>query len=113
MKKAESDISGCLNDSLQNLGNIFIFKSEQMIASNGLLESIQWHDIGNKSLARIQIDFSAVNLEARSIMKAQMRNRRDETENLFALAREQIVLVNGHMSIGMHEHASDDVVQLT
>lgn len=70
MKNAESDISGSLNDSLQNLCNVFIFDGGQMIASNGLLEFDKRQRVGNESLARIEIDGNAVNLEARSIMKA-------------------------------------------
>ena len=74
MKKAEGDVSGGLNDSLDDLIDVIMFQCNQMTAPNGLLESIQWHDIGNKSLASIEIDVDAVNKEARSIMKSQMRN---------------------------------------
>lgn len=41
MKKAEGNVSGSLNDSLDNLMYIVIFQRSQMIASNGLLEPIQ------------------------------------------------------------------------
>ena len=41
VKKAESDVGGSLNDCLNNLSDVFIFVGEQMIASNGLLESCQ------------------------------------------------------------------------
>jgi len=37
--KAESDVSGGLNDGLQNLCDVFIFDGEQMIAARGLLEA--------------------------------------------------------------------------
>lgn len=64
VKKAESDVGGSLNDGLHDLSDVFIFVGSQMIAKNGLLESNQRHRIGNKRLARIQIDVDAVNLEA-------------------------------------------------
>ena len=83
--KAESDVSGCLNDSLYNLRDVFIFKSEQMIATNGLLEFDKRQSIGNKSLAIREIDVDVVNLETRQIMKAQMRDGRDESINLFEM----------------------------
>ena len=41
LKKAESDVSGSLNDGLNDLSDVFIFVGDQMIASNGLLESNQ------------------------------------------------------------------------
>lgn len=74
MKKPERDVSGGLNDSLENLRNVIIFQCIQMSAPNGLLESSQGHDIGNKSLASIQIHVDAVNLKTRSLLKTQMWN---------------------------------------
>ena len=41
MKKTERDVSGGLNDSLENLRNVIIFQCIQMSAPNGLLESSQ------------------------------------------------------------------------
>jgi hypothetical protein len=41
VKKAKSDVSGSLNDGLNDLSDVFIFVGDQMIASNGLLESNQ------------------------------------------------------------------------
>ena len=88
MLKAESDVSDCLNDSLHNLGNVFIFVGEQIIAANGLLEASKSNGIGNESLARSQIEGKTVNGEARQIMKAQMSNGTDEIVNIVQLVRE-------------------------
>lgn len=63
--KTESDVSGSLNNGLHNLSNVFIFVSKQMIAANGLLETCKSNGIGNKSLARSQIEGKTVNLETR------------------------------------------------
>ena len=65
MLKAESDVSGCLNDSLNNLSDVFIFDCEKVIAANGLLEACKSNGIGNESFASVKIDCSAVNIEAR------------------------------------------------
>ena len=39
MLKAECDVSGGLNDGLKDLGNVFIFSGEKMVAKDGLFES--------------------------------------------------------------------------
>jgi hypothetical protein len=80
--KAESDVSGGLNDGLQNLRDVFIFDGEQMIAANGLLESGKSNGIGNESFASIEIDGSAVNLEVWQIVEAQMKNGCDGVVNV-------------------------------
>ncbi len=65
MLKAESDVSGSLNDGLNDLCDVIIFDGEQMIAANGLLESGKSDGIRHKGFASIEIDCSAVNEEAR------------------------------------------------
>ena len=50
-----------------------------MIASNGLLEFAKRQSIGNKSFAMREIDVDRVKQEPRQIMKAQMRDGRDES----------------------------------
>lgn len=59
---------------MDDLSDVIMFQSNQMIAPNVLLESRQRHVIGNKRLASIEIQVDAVNLESRSLMKTQMRN---------------------------------------
>ena len=90
--KAEGDVSGCLNDSLYNLRDVFIFKSNQMIATNGLLESNQGQRVGNKGLAIREIDVDVVNLETRQIMKAQMRDGRENGNDAVDLKSCRLVL---------------------
>ena len=72
--KPESDVGGGLNDGLNDLCDVFIFVSQQMIAANGLLESGKSNGIGNESFASIEIDGSAVNLEVWQIVEAQMKD---------------------------------------
>lgn len=74
MKKAKGDVSGGLNDSMDNLSDVIMFQSNQMRAPNGLLESRQRHVIGNKRLASTQIHVDTVNLKPRSLVKPQMWN---------------------------------------
>lgn len=76
--KPESDVGGGLNDRLHDLSDVFMLVGEQMIAQDGLLELVKREFVGNESLARVEIDGDAVNLEARQLMKAQMRNGRDD-----------------------------------
>ena len=83
MKKAKGDVSGGLNDSMDDLSDVIMFQSNQMRASNGLLESSQRHGIGNKGLASIEIHVDAVNLESRSLVKTQMWNGLNEIQDLF------------------------------
>ena len=65
MHEAESDVSGCLNDRLNNQSDVIIFDCEKVIAANGLLEACKSNGIGNESFASVKIDCSAVNNEAR------------------------------------------------
>lgn len=83
MKKAIGDVSGGLNDSMDDLSDVIMFQSNQMRATNGLLESMQRHGIGNKGLASIQIHIDAVNLESRSLIKPQMWNGFNEMHDTF------------------------------
>ena len=80
MLKAESDVSGGLNYGLDDLRDVFIFLSEQMVAKNGLLEFGKSQRICNKGLASIEIDGDAIDGEAFQIMKSQMRDGREHRE---------------------------------
>ena len=71
---------------------------KQMIAPDGLLEFVKSELVGNKSLAMIEIDGDAINLEQRQIMETQMRNGRDDGNdriNLFA----NVMIKNGSASL--------------
>ena len=81
--KAEGDVSGGLNDSMDDLSDVIMFQSNQMIATNVLLESRQRQSIGNKRLANIEIHVDAVNLESRSLVKTQMWNGFNEMHDTF------------------------------
>ena len=70
MHKSESDVGGGLNDCLKNLCDVFIFDGDQMITANGLLELRCSDGIAHEGLARVDIDFSAVNGEAKQIVEA-------------------------------------------
>ena len=72
--KAESDVSGGLNYGLDDLRDVFIFLSEQMVAKNGLLKFGKSQRISNKGFASIEIDGDAIHGEAFKIMKTQMRD---------------------------------------
>jgi hypothetical protein len=72
--KTEGDVGGGLNDSLNDLCDIFIFDSEQLIAANGLFKANKCHLIGNKRFAILKIDGNPINREAFQIMKSQMRD---------------------------------------
>lgn len=76
--KAIGDVSGGLNDSMDDLSDVIMFQSNQMRAPNGLLELRQRHVIGNKRLASIEIHVDAVNLKPRSLVKPQMWNEFNE-----------------------------------
>ena len=81
MVKAECDVSGGLNNSLNDLCNVFIFSGEKMVAKDGLLESGKRHGIGNERFASGKIDGESINSESFKIMKAQMRDGREHHEN--------------------------------
>ena len=53
-----------------------------MIATNGLLEFAKRQRIGNKRFAMREIDVDGVKIETRQIMKAQMRDGRDERRDV-------------------------------
>ena len=72
--KTEGDVGGGLNDGLNDLCDVFIFVSQQMIAANGLFKANKCHLIGNKRFARLKIDGNPINREAFQIMKSQMRD---------------------------------------
>ena len=65
MHEAESDVSGSLNDSLNDLSDVFVLDGEKVVASRGLLESGKRDGIGNESLASGKIDGDAINVVAR------------------------------------------------
>ena len=70
------------------MSDVFIFDGEQMIAANGKLEARNGDVIGNKGFASVEIDCIAVSVEARQIMKAQMRDGPEEIVNIVKLCRE-------------------------
>ena len=63
--KAEGDVGGGLNDGLNELRDVIIF----------------------------EVDGDAVNVEARQIVEAQMRNGADEIVHIVKLVRECFMLV--------------------
>jgi hypothetical protein len=98
VKKAEFDVGGGLNDGLNDLSDVFMLVGEQMIAPNGLLEFVKSDVVGNESLAKIEIDGDAINLETRQIMETQMWNGRDDGNDGINVVSHGCVL-NGSASL--------------
>ena len=112
--KSESDVSGGLNDSLNDLRDVFIFLRQQMIAKNGLLEFRKRQMIGNKSFARLKIGGHAINREPFQIMKSQMRDGIEHHGNgaemfgdviIPCLARHEFELQIGHIVVQLNKEA--------
>lgn len=114
MLKPESDVSGGLNNGLNDLCDVFMFVGKKMIAKNGLLEFVKSQRIGNKGFASGKIDGDAINLESCLIMNAQMRNRiehdRDCAEILCdviipCFASHEGVLKSGNLRMKLNKEA--------